>query len=183
MKKNRIATLLLVLCPLFVLVSGCARYRDLPDGSVREVGCAPTSAIVEKQSVTVPAVKAEAMPSADYVIGANDVLYVNIDGKPEFLVTGVTSNTKIQGSRVDGKGDIQIPIVGEIHVAGLTLKEARLHIIDSLSKYLKNPWVVVEVAEYHSHPLYLLGQFKAPGTYYMDRPLTLIQGHRPGQRL
>jgi polysaccharide export outer membrane protein len=35
---------------------------------------------------------------------------------------------------------------------------------------------VVEVAEYRSQPLYLLGQFKQAGTYYLDRPYTLLQG-------
>jgi polysaccharide biosynthesis/export protein len=35
---------------------------------------------------------------------------------------------------------------------------------------------VVEVAEYKSKPLYLLGSFKLAGTYYMDRPLNLAQG-------
>jgi polysaccharide export outer membrane protein len=34
----------------------------------------------------------------------------------------------------------------------------------------------VEIADYKSRPLYLLGQFKAPGTFYMDRPLNLLQG-------
>jgi len=35
---------------------------------------------------------------------------------------------------------------------------------------------VVEIVEYHSKPLYLMGQFRTPGVYYMDRPMTFLQG-------
>jgi len=46
----------------------------------------------------------------------------------------------------------------------------------SLRRYVKEPSVVVEVAEYHSRPIYLMGQFRTPGVYYMDRPMTFLQG-------
>jgi polysaccharide biosynthesis/export protein len=36
--------------------------------------------------------------------------------------------------------------------------------------------VIVDVKEYRSYPLYLLGQFRTSGTFYMDRPLNLLQG-------
>lgn len=36
--------------------------------------------------------------------------------------------------------------------------------------------MVVEVSEYHSQPIYLLGQFHNAGTFYLDRPYTLLQG-------
>ena len=162
----------------FVLffLAGCAGYVDLPAGTVKQVECRLSSPVVEKQEVSVPQVKLETPPSYDYVIGLNDVLYININGRPEFLVTGTSTNTKIQGSRVDGSGNIQLPIVGAVHVEGLTLAQAQTLIQEKLHKYLKEPWVVVEVAEYRSHPVYLLGQFKTPGTFYMDRPLTLTQG-------
>ncbi len=160
-----------------VILSGCAGYVDLAAGTVKKIEGPPGSPVVERQQVSVTtAFPQEGPPSADYVIGLNDVLYININGKPEFLITGLNNNSKIQGSRVDGNGDVQIPLVGSIRVAGLTVSQAQERIRQSLVRYLKEPWVVVEVAEFKSHPLYLLGQFKAPGTYYMDRPLTLAQG-------
>lgn len=161
----------------FALLAGCASYTDLPPGSCKLVAVAPPTAVVEQQEVTVPPAAAEAPPpSADYVIGPNDVLFVNIDGKPEFFVTPGNLNTKVQGSRVDGSGYIHIPLAGAIQVGGLTLSQAQSRIQEALRKYLKEPWVVVEVAEFKSKPVYLLGHFKVPGTYYLDRPLNLIQG-------
>jgi polysaccharide export outer membrane protein len=165
-----------VSCLIMVAFSGCAGYVDLPPGTVKQVECRLASPVVERQEVTVSAAAPETRPPADYIIGANDVLYVNINGKPEFMVTGTNLSSKVQGSRVDGSGNIQLPMVGAVHVSGLTLAQAQELIRDKLRKYLQEPWVVVEVAEYRSHPLYLLGQFKSPGTFYMDRPMNLIQG-------
>ncbi len=163
-------------CTALVILSGCAGYVDLAPGTAKKIECPQGSPVVERQQVLVPATVSETPPSADYVIGLNDVLYININGKQEFMVALQNITSKVQGSRVDGNGNVRIPLVGPIRVAGLTVSQAQERIRESLVKYLKEPWVVVEVAEYKSHPLYLLGQFKAPGTYYMDRPLTLAQG-------
>ncbi len=61
-------------------------------------------------------------------------------------------------------------------MAGQTVGDAQKTLRDAFSAYLKDPSVVVEVAQYRSHPLQLLGQFRNPGTYYMERPLTLLEG-------
>jgi polysaccharide export outer membrane protein len=41
---------------------------------------------------------------------------------------------------------------------------------------MREPSVVIEVVEYGSAPLYLLGQFKSSGVVYMDRPYNVLQG-------
>lgn len=167
-------------CSLLVvsltLIGGCAGYVDLPAGTVKPIAGWTDSAVVEKQAVSVDECLITPPPSADYLIGSNDVLYINIEGRPEFMVTPTSGSSKIQGSRVDGNGNIQLPIAGAVHVAGLSVSGAQAKIKEKLRTYLKDPWVVVEVAEYKSHPLYLLGQFRSPGTVYMDRPLNLSQG-------
>jgi polysaccharide export outer membrane protein len=158
---------------LLLLLAGCAPYSDLRPGTVKQI---ESSAVVERQEVAVPTIEVGPAPSPDYVIGLNDVLYVNIDGHPELLVAPGNTNSKVQGSRVDGQGDIHLPLVGKVPVAGLTVTQAQTRIQEALRKYLQEPWVVVEIAEYKSQPLYLLGQFRKSGTLFMDRPLTLLQG-------
>ncbi|MRR06898.1 MAG: sugar transporter [Deltaproteobacteria bacterium] len=165
-----------LLASSLALLSGCAGYSDLPAGTIKPISGWLDSAVVEKQEVSVDECLIAPPPAPDYLIGANDVLYINIEGRPEFMVTPTGGNSKIQGSRVDGSGAIQLPIAGAVQVAGLTVAQAQAKIREKLRTYLKDPWVVVEVAEYKSHPLYLLGQFRSPGTVYMDRPLNLSQG-------
>jgi polysaccharide export outer membrane protein len=154
-------------------VAGCAPYRDLPSGSVKAIDCA----VVERQAVTVTANLADdAPPSPDYVIGAGDVLFVNVNGRPELSTNGLGNTVKIAGSRVDGSGAIQLPLAGAVGVAGLTVPQAAARVADAYRPYLRDPWAVLEVAEFRSRPLYLLGQFRRSGVVYMDRPLTLLQG-------
>src|SRR5664280_2620709 len=150
-------------------------------------GLQTTSPIVEAQIVTVLPLD-EPPPSPDYIVGPYDVLSVNVSGKPEFssmaLQSGssslTTSNlgvfTQATGCRVDGSGNIQLPFVGTVHVWGMTLLEIQSRLLAIYPKYLNDPWVIVDVKDYRSYPLYLLGQFRNSGTFYMDRPLNLLQG-------
>ena len=189
-----------------LLLTGCSRYRDMPPGTVKEIrgsgfegvgmtdlqkakpgsGLQTTSPIVEAQIVTVLPLD-EPPPSPDYIVGPYDVLSINVSGKPEFSsmasTTGSTSITaslgvitQATGCRVDGSGNIQLPFVGTVHVWGMTLLEIQSRLLAIYPKYLNDPWVIVDVKDYRSYPLYLLGQFRNSGTFYMDRPLNLLQG-------
>lgn len=162
---------------LTLFMAGCAStYRDIAPGSRLQFGGEGASATVERQEVTVAMAEAEPEPSSDYRIGAGDVLFININGKAEFQNIPQAGSSKISGSRVDGSGRVAIPLVGYVEVAGLTLPQAQKKVREALLYYLKDPWVVIEVAEYKSLPVYLLGSFKAPGIQYLDRPLNLLQG-------
>jgi polysaccharide biosynthesis/export protein len=161
-------SLVLLLCLL--APAGCAPYADLAPGTRREI----VSPIVSREEVSVAALPAEPPPS-EYQIGVGDVLLLNVSGRPEFLGAGQNAG-KVPGSRVDGAGMLHVPLLGPVKVAGLTLAQTEAKLTPLLKKYLQAPWVVVEVLEYKSLPLYLLGQFRMSGTYYMDRPLTLLQG-------
>jgi polysaccharide biosynthesis/export protein len=107
---------------------------------------------------------------------------ITVSGHPEFSpgmfsgASGVSATGTQRGSRVDGSGFIQIPTLGLVRVGGLTLPQIRSHVQGLLMQYLHEPSVVVEVTEYKSHPLYILGQFKNSGVFYMDRPFNVIQG-------
>lgn len=161
----------LLLC--LVSLSGCATYKDLAAGTRHEI---TASAIVSAEEVSVPTVAPETAPSRDYRVGPGDVLLLDVNGKPEFTVASPSASGKVQGNRVDGAGNIHVPMLGAVPVSGLTISEIESKLAVLFRKFLQDPWVVVEVAEYKSQPLYLLGQFRASGTYYMDRPLTLLQG-------
>jgi len=175
-------------------LTGCARYNDLPPGTVQEIRgngsevagtlSKSTNPVIESQVVTISPID-EKPPSADYIVGPYDVLSVNVSGKPEFSsmanTTGTVSSSLgtvilATGCRVDGNGNIQLPYVGTVHVWGMTLLEIQERLMAIYPKYFNNPWVIVDIKEYRSHPLHLLGQFRNPGTHYMDRPLNLLEG-------
>src|SRR6185369_15382463 len=72
--------------------------------------------------------------------------------------------------------NIHLPLIGTVTAAGLTVSAIRDKVEATLRKFVQEPSVVVEVAEYRSKPIYLMGQFRTPGVYYMDRPMTFLQG-------
>src|SRR6185369_13865416 len=162
---------------VYIFISGCARYTSLPPGTVKPIELADVSPVVTSEQVTVAGEPLSASPPSDYLVGPGDILAVAIYGLPNISSEGRQElPSSARGSRVDSAGTIQVPLVGSIQVEGLSLQQIRDRLQDSFKKYIKMPSVVVEMVEYRSHPLYLLGQFKKPGTHYMDRPLNLLQG-------
>ncbi len=164
-----------------VILGGCASsFTDIAPGTVKEV---VGSAVIETESVAIPAALDIAPPSDDYQVGPGDVLFVNVQGRPELGSSLVSSAQALKGNRVDGEGRIHLPLVGAVPIAGLTVAEVENCLVGVFSDYLQSPWVVVEVAEYRSQPLYLIGQFRKAGTFYMERPMTLLQGVSAGDGL
>lgn len=160
-----------------VTLSGCPRYTPLPAGTVKEIEGPAASPIVAKESITVTGEPLDGAPQPEYLVGPGDILAVSIYGRPDLSGMGG------KGSRVDGSGTIQLPMVGSKQVAGLSLQQIRDRLQGAYKQYLREPSMVVEVVEYKSHPIYLLGQFKMSGTHYMDRPVNLLQGLALGNGL
>jgi polysaccharide biosynthesis/export protein len=169
-----------LLIPLLLLFAACASYSDLPSGTVLEVTGSP---VIETEVVEVEPLPSVDPPSLVYQVGPGDVLYVNVNGRPELGSPVVTGAGKVVGSRVDGAGYIHLPLIGGVEVSGLTIGEIQARLQQLYRPYLNTPWVVVEVAEFRSQPVYLLGQFKNPGAFYLDRPMTLLQGLALGSGL
>jgi polysaccharide biosynthesis/export protein len=108
----------------------------------------------------------EGAASADFVIGREDVLAINVWGEPEISTPKVVV-------RPDGK--ISLPLVNEIEVTGLTTKQLQERIKDGLKEYLEAPVVNVAVTEIHSQTVYILGEVAKPGAYPLGSPTTVLE--------
>lgn len=154
-----------------LILTSCAGHEDLKAGLRKSVDI-PASPIVEKIQVSVPLAPSDPPPvSLDYQVGVGDVLSVMVYARPD-----LSTSVGTKGNRVDGTGNIHLPLIGSVTAAGLTISALRDRVEASLRTYVQEPSVVIEVAEYHSKPIYLMGQFRTPGVYYMDRPMTFLQG-------
>ena len=69
--------------------------------------------------------------------------------------------------RVNGAGDIYLPLVGKVHIAGLTSEEAEALIERRLrdAGYVRDPHVSLYVKEYHTSGIAILGEVMHPGIY------------------
>lgn len=78
------------------------------------------------------------------------------------------SSQSISGYTVDSHGDIDFPVLGKIHLAGLTREEAENSIKSLLiqSRQIKDPVVIVE---FMNLGFSVLGEVSRPGRYKIDR--------------
>ena len=96
-------------------------------------------------------------------------------------VSGTTSTSPLnagapQGQQVSGEGLIFFPYVGEIKVAGLTLREVRSLITSALSKYIRNPQLDVQIVGFRSQRVQVTGLgVVQPGMVAVtDQPITVV---------
>jgi polysaccharide export outer membrane protein len=134
----------------------------------------PTLSIMLGVALSAAAVAAEEPPAAlaeevaapeGYVIGETDVLNIRVAGEND-----LTGNYTV---RLDGK--IAFPYVGEIQAADVPLPAFNRALRDKLSACYKDPQVTVEVAEYNSCVVYVLGEVKKPGVYKFQGRTTLLE--------
>lgn len=88
--------------------------------------------------------------------------------------SGSTSEGRISYYTVDSKGDIDFPILGKIHISGLTREQIAEKIADDLikSNLVKDPIVTVEFA---NTGISVIGSVKSPGRYEFNKDhLTII---------
>lgn len=72
------------------------------------------------------------------------------------------SKTQPLGYLVDPAGNIEMPLIGGVHVAGLALEEAGIKIKEELGKFLKEPTANVR---YLNQKFTILGEVNRPGIY------------------
>jgi polysaccharide biosynthesis/export protein len=103
-----------------------------------------------------------------YLLGPDDQLEIS---EPE-LAEIATAN---KPSRVDGEGDIQVPLVGRVHVSGLTVQQLEQKLDKLLSTYIRHPKVAVNVAEVRSQPVSIIGAVNTPGVHQVQGHKTLLE--------
>jgi polysaccharide export outer membrane protein len=110
--------------------------------------CAGSAAAQQQASIANP---------PTLLIASGDLLSVEVFDTPELSAK----------SRVNEKGDIDLPVTGLVHVAGSTAEQASARIENTLEtkNILKHPHVSVFIQEYATQGVSVLGEVKSPGVY------------------
>jgi polysaccharide export outer membrane protein len=109
---------------------------------------------------------AAAFSAEDYVVGQDDVLKITVYNHPDLTAT----------DRVSGEGVIILPLIGEVHVAGLTVDQVAKKISARLSEgYIIDPNVSVFVVEFKSKKTIIMGQVFKPGIYMLSGNTTFLE--------
>ena len=98
------------------------------------------------------------MADANLAIGPGDVLDVEVFDTPEL---------SLSAARVADNGDITLPVLGVVHVTGLSLSQAARKIEAVLHGrgIMLQPHVTVAIVENATQGATLLGEVKLPGVY------------------
>ncbi len=100
---------------------------------------------------------------ANYVIGPGDELRIRIWGQ-----ISLASNV-----RVDRSGDIFLPQVGQVHVAGLAFSELDSHLRQAVGRVYRNFDLNADVGQIRAIQIYISGAARRPGVYTVSSLSTL----------
>ena len=104
--------------------------------------------------------------SSEYRIGARDLLELRVVEVPDLNVD----------RRVDHNGTIELPLIGEFKVAGMTALEARAQLEELLrAKYVNRASVSLVVKEFANKPISVMGAVGKPGALNIGGSVTLMQ--------
>jgi polysaccharide export outer membrane protein len=102
----------------------------------------------------------------NYTVGYGDVLRISVYDHPDLA-------TKV---RVDDSGQILVPLIDQVKVAGMAIGEISAKLARMLADgYIKDPQVNVFIEEYGSKKAVILGQVKSPGLIDLSGPTTLLE--------
>lgn len=76
--------------------------------------------------------------------------------------------------RVGSSGDLNLPLVGRIRVAGLTIEQIERELVERLKEFVIEPQVTVYISEFRSQPVNVTGAVERPGVTQMQGSRTLF---------
>ena len=138
---------------------------------------APPSAVSEINSALTSAATESSASTADYRLGAEDLLEITIFNIPEGfnLSQGGTGPLprKID-VRVSQAGMITLPLLGDVPAARLTTADLEQSLRKRYDEFLHDPQVGVYIKEYRGQQVSVSGAVGKPGMYQLTGPRTLV---------
>ncbi len=103
--------------------------------------------------------------SRSYVVGAKDVLDIQVYEQPDLTRT----------VRVSEEGRINLPLIGEVAAAGLTVESLTKVLTDRYTEFIRQPQITVYVKEYFPKEVYVLGEVRSPGILKITGNPTILE--------
>ncbi|HVT34509.1 MAG TPA: polysaccharide biosynthesis/export family protein [Nevskiaceae bacterium] len=154
-----------------LLWQACLAADPVPDQSLRmdsalsaQQAAVVSTAASPSTAATPVAAATEANTSINgdplLKLGAGDLVSVQVFGRPEMSISAYVADD----------GNLTLPLVGAVQVAGLSPSEAAQRVADALKKgeFLVNPQVNITLSQYHSQQVSVLGEVHTPGRYALE---------------
>jgi len=119
-----------------------------------------------QQPPTQPQAPTEDALRPTYILGPGDQIQIRA-----FEVEQINEKP----FRVEEDGTVNLPLVGKVKAAGLTLRELEAALTMELKKYVKEPQVIVTMVGFRAEPVFFTGAFLKPGIYTLQGRRTLVE--------
>ncbi|WP_299691793.1 SLBB domain-containing protein [Hydrocarboniphaga sp.] len=99
-------------------------------------------------------------------LGPGDAVTVQVFGRPEFNTTAYVSEDQT----------ILVPLAGPVKVGGLSPADAAMRVGDALrdGQYLVNPQVSINISQFRSQQISVLGEVHTPGRYSIESRTSVL---------
>jgi polysaccharide export outer membrane protein len=106
------------------------------------------------------------VPGIPSFISVGDLIDVSVFGVPDYL----------QEVRVDANGQVTLPYIGTVKLAGMSLNDAEIFLAKRFSDrgIFRNPQVTITDKEYVNQDVTVLGEVQKPGLYPLAGKRTLF---------
>jgi polysaccharide export outer membrane protein len=102
----------------------------------------------------------------DYTLGANDQILLRTPGVVEI---------NEQPFRINAEGFLELPIVGRVKAAGMTIRALEADLVNRLREFVREPQVYISLVQFRSEPVFFVGAFRNPGLYPLQGGRGLIE--------
>lgn len=119
-----------------------------------------------QQGVLPPTTHSASQDRSGYILGPDDSLKIWALGVDEITDKPV---------RIDTGGYLDLPIIGRVQAAGLTVNQLEAVLIKRLSSEILEPRVSVEVVDFGSQPVTIMGAVNLPGVHQLQGRKTLAE--------
>ena len=157
---------------VFVL-SGCASskeivyFQNIDDAVLESLNTAYEAVIKKDDRLTILVSGPDKLVCAPYNLTLNEVSAAGGGGYSTDPERATLSYL------VDANGDIDFPILGKIHVEGMTRNDLVNYLTAEIGKDVKEPIVYVS---FRNYKITVLGEVRSPGTYTIDsEKITILQ--------
>jgi len=77
--------------------------------------------------------------------------------------------------RLDQKGEVNVPLVGIVHLGGQTIREAETQLSVAYKKFYLHPDIAISMGALHTEPVSVLGSVGTPGVYQLKGQTHLLE--------
>jgi polysaccharide export outer membrane protein len=160
--------ILLIFIFSYVMVIGCAGpvTQIPPDQAMPQIQ-KPDKQLQLQNQILGQISQTPSTGYKDYAVGSEDLLTIAFYGQDQLG----------RDVRVNGHGEITLPLVGVVQVTGLSPHEIENRLIKLYKekRFIKDPQIMVSVKEYRHQRVMITGAVNTPGSYEVIGPRTLLE--------